>query len=193
MERITVIHLLLLLYLYLSNCTHKKKGGYKDNDNENSNESNPKKEIRDKRHTVHRQQDDQRQKKQIRTQTQPGHNPYIQKTQKEARSNPSLLTTSHPSFKPILFLRNNRCRLRLSRGRKLAPGSDPGPVAPKDDGDGHEDEGDAAEEGAGPVDAQGVEHVRREEGEDGAEEGAQEGVCGYGGGGAGKKKERRIG
>lgn len=55
---------------------------------------------------------------------------------------------------------------------------------PKDDGDGHEDEGDGTEEGAGPVDAHGVEHVRREEGEDGAEEGAQEGVCGDGGGGA---------
>ena len=150
-------------------------------------------ETRDKRHTVHRQRDDQRQKKKKKKQgprTQPSHNIYREKTQKEARSDPSLLTTSHPSFKPILFLRNNRRRLRLSRGRKLAPGSDPGPVAPKDDGDGHEDEGDAAEEGAGPVDAQRVEHIRREEGKDGAGEGAQEGVCGYGGGGAGKEKER---
>lgn len=66
--------------------------------------------------------------------------------------------------------------LRQGR-REFAPCPDAGAVFPEDDGYGHEDEGDEAEERAGPVDAERFEHVHAEEREDGAGEGAEEGVC----------------
>lgn len=92
---------------------------------------------------------------------------------------PSLLTTGRRSTRAIFFIRNNRHRLRLGRRRKLTPRPNLRPVPPKDDGDRDEDQRDATEKRAGPVDAERVEHVRCEEGEHGAEEGSQEGVCCY--------------
>lgn len=65
-------------------------------------------------------------------------------------------------------------------GSEGAPLADFRAVDDEDYGDGDEDHGDAAEEGAGPVDAQGGEHVFGEEGEAGAGEGAEECVCCYG-------------
>lgn len=62
------------------------------------------------------------------------------------------------------------------------------PVPIEDDGDGDEHKRDAAQEGAGPVHLQRVEHVGREEGEDGPRDGAEEGVCRDCGGGAGEKR-----
>jgi hypothetical protein len=71
-------------------------------------------------------------------------------------------------------------RLRRSEG---APLSDFRAVDDEGYGDGDEHHGDAAEEGAGPVDTQGGEHIFGEEGEAGAGEGAEECVCCYGRGG----------
>ena len=67
--------------------------------------------------------------------------------------------------------------------RERAPRANPPAKLPEHDGDGDEREGDEAEEGAGPVNLEGVEHVGGEEGEDGAGEGTEEGVCCDGGGG----------
>lgn len=80
--------------------------------------------------------------------------------------------------------RRDAGRILRQRGRERRPRPDAGTVLVEDDGDGDEGEGDEAEEGAGPVDAEGVEHVRAEEGEDGAADGAEEGVGCDGGGGA---------
>ncbi len=55
-----------------------------------------------------------------------------------------------------------------------------GAVDDEDYGDGHEHDSDAAQERAGPVDAEGGEHVFGEEGKAGAGKGAEEGVCCYG-------------
>ena len=64
-----------------------------------------------------------------------------------------------------------------SEGAALA---DTSTVDDEDDGNGDEHYGDAAEERAGPVDAESGEHVLGEEGEAGAGEGAEECVCCYG-------------
>ena len=69
----------------------------------------------------------------------------------------SLLTTARRL--PILFIHNSKHRLRLRRRRETAPRPNLRPVPPKHDGYGHKEEGDAAEERAGPVDAERVEHV----------------------------------
>lgn len=68
--------------------------------------------------------------------------------------------------------------------RERAPRPDARAVLVEDDGDGHEGEGDEAEEGASPIDAEGFEHVLAEEGEDGPGDGTKEGVCCDGGGSA---------
>lgn len=74
----------------------------------------------------------------------------------------------------------------LRHGRsKGTPGSDACTVFPEDDGNGHQGQCDEAEERAGPLDAKAIEHVGCEKGEDGAAEGAEEGICGDGGCGAG--------
>lgn len=70
------------------------------------------------------------------------------------------------------------------RRRELALLPDAGAVLPESDGDGHERQGDEAEQRARPLDAEAVEHVGREEREHGAADGAQEGVGCDGGGGA---------
>lgn len=88
-----------------------------------------------------------------------------------------LLTTARLSVSLVLFIRNSKHRLRLRCRREMTPRPNPCPIPPKDDGDRHKDERDAAEKRAGPVHAESVKHVRGEEGEDGAEERAQEGVC----------------
>lgn len=51
------------------------------------------------------------------------------------------------------------------------------------DRDGNENRGDAAEQGAGPLDAHALEHVGGKKRETRAAEGAEEGVCGDGGSG----------
>lgn len=71
------------------------------------------------------------------------------------------------------------------RRSKAAPGSDAGAVFPKDDGNRHQGQRDEAEKGAGPLDAKAIEHVGGEKREDGAADGAEEGICGDGGGGTG--------
>lgn len=71
--------------------------------------------------------------------------------------------------------------LRRSEGAALA---NAGAVDDEDDGDRDKHDSNAAEERAGPIDAEGGEHVLGEEGEAGASEGAEECVRGYGRGGA---------
>lgn len=53
-------------------------------------------------------------------------------------------------------------------------------------GDGNAQGGEAAEQRGGPLDAEAVEHLAREQGEAGGGDGAEKGVGGNGGGGAGK-------
>lgn len=81
----------------------------------------------------------------------------------------------------------------LHCGRELRPGAKLGTEAVEDDRDRHQHECDAAEERAGVVDLEGVEHVDGEEGEDGTGEGAKEGVGCDGGGGAVGGREVRCG
>ena len=74
-------------------------------------------------------------------------------------------------------------RLRIRR-RELALLPDPRPVLVENHRNGHEQYRNTAKERAGPVDAHGVVHVNGEEREDGASEGAEEGIGCDGGGGA---------
>lgn len=57
------------------------------------------------------------------------------------------------------------------------------PVEQEHDWQRNQHERDTSKERGSPLDAHAVEHVGGEEGEDGAETGAQKGVCGQGGGG----------
>jgi len=79
---------------------------------------------------------------------------------------PSVGATS--LLNPFLHLRRRR--------RKLTVLPDPRTKLIKHDGNRHQNQGHAAQQRAGPVDADALEHVGCEEGEDGAGEGAQEGV-----------------
>ena len=93
---------------------------------------------------------------------------------------PSLFAIAIRPSNPVLLIRSNEQRSRLGRRCEPTLRTNLRPISPKDDGDRYEEERDAAEERAGPIHAERVEHVGCEEGEDGAEEGAQEGVCCYG-------------
>lgn len=85
----------------------------------------------------------------------------------------SLITNTFFFFILFRFL----IRAERLRRRKLTPLADLGTLEVEEDGDGDEDGGDAAEQGAGPLHAHALEHVRREEREAGAAERAEEGVC----------------
>lgn len=104
-------------------------------------------------------------------------------------SQPLLLLFNVPPT-PITTTRLTRTCLRQTGsilrhcGRERAPRPDPRTVLVENDGDGNKSEGNEAEERARPVDAERSEHVRGEEGEDGAGEGAKESVGCDGGGGA---------
>ena len=67
--------------------------------------------------------------------------------------------------------------------RELALHADLRAVPVEQDGEGHARQGEEGRDAAGPVDAEVVEHVRREEREGGAEEGPQHRVGGQHGGG----------
>ena len=67
---------------------------------------------------------------------------------------------------------------------EITPHADPSAIFEEDDWDGDEKEGDAADEGSGPLDADAFEEVGCEEGENGAGEGTEECVCCDGGCGA---------
>jgi hypothetical protein len=86
---------------------------------------------------------------------------------------PPLLPSRHPN--------------RLRRRRKLTLLPDLGTMRVKQNRNRDHDHRDAAQQRPGPIDVQRVEHVGAEEGEDGGGEGAEECVCCYGGGGAGKE------
>lgn len=58
--------------------------------------------------------------------------------------------------------------------------------------DGHQQNGDASEQRAGPLDAHAGEHLAGEEGKAGGGDGAQEAVAGNGGGGAGEARIQRL-
>ena len=80
--------------------------------------------------------------------------------------------TSHidrDEYKPPRFPRSFfRLRRFGKDGREFASLSNPSSILQEDNRDGDEENGDTSEESAGPVDAECIEHVDREEGEDSA-------------------------
>lgn len=94
-----------------------------------------------------------------------------------------LLLPITATFFSFIFVSRFLIRAERLCRRELTPLADLGALEVEEDGHGNEDGGDAAEQGAGPLNAHALEHVRREEREAGAAEGAEEGVCRDGGGG----------
>ncbi len=87
------------------------------------------------------------------------------------------LSHSHLSLFVIFFIyKHSR---RFHRWRKLTPLPDGCPIFPEYNGNRDEQDGDAAEECARPINVDCVEHVHGEQREDGAGEGTQEGVGSY--------------
>jgi hypothetical protein len=71
----------------------------------------------------------------------------------------------------------------IRRRRKLAPCTNALALIEEDEWHRDHDRGNAPDQRHAPVDADALEHVECEEGKDGAEDAAQEGVAGDGGGG----------
>lgn len=104
-------------------------------------------------------------------------------------TNPSTTRSTHLDIKqqiPAAATHQQRSTLlgaKRLRGRVRTPLADLRALEIEQNGDGHQDSSNAAQQRAGPLDAHALEHVRREQWEARAAEGAEEGVCGNGGGG----------